>query len=530
MFKVNGQSFIGLVHVEIDNASVMQVLKCLHPSLIQRQAPQLKSLLTEPNLDEVCKVIERELGSLDEPENKVSKLSTITATYIYRHFLKRQDLSPYEYLRTLKKRGCPDFLESIRSMRGYNALHLAIKTKRDDFMKMLFYTNSWGRLAIDCVTAVNFRHKSLHAGYTPRRLVEALSFETRGYDMLNKFDRHDKVVRNLSPLCKACLCGSLESVLALVDTRPYLMEHKDETLSNCLFYACASGNAKLVDYLLRKGVPRGVVNRFGETPLHITAMCGHLEVLEVFSAHLRSFEIGRCPNKYGYAAVHYCAMYGDIEALRLYKQKDFKIDPKALTIAAKYRRWEAFYYLLELDMDVTQGANIEDRSAVHYVVINGNAHALKQLFERDQSADVRAKSADIQAKSADVRAKSVDVQAKSVDVRAKSADIRAKSADVQAKSVDVQAKSVDVRAKSADVRAVDKWQKNLLHLAADHGHDGVMQILIEEADKKLCLSDLICAHDIYICREQMLIVRGKDRGRKAWHWVKLKRLLARSFR
>jgi ankyrin repeat protein len=463
--KVNGQTFFGRVDVEVDQDSVLRVLKCLHPTLIQRHLHKLKSLIKERKFEELCQIIESEPQPNSEPEHTVPNLTSITATKIYKHFLKRNDLAPYEYLRFLKKQGCSDCLEQVRSMDGYNALHLAIKMERDDHMKMLFYNNNWGCLRNDIVQPVNVENESLHAGYTPRRLAEAFSYKTRGFEMINKFDRYDLLITHMEPVSKACLGGSLESVSALVDTHPYLMETKDENHSHCLFYACASGNARLVEFLIAKGVPRNVVNCHGETPLHITAMFGHLDVLEVFARHMPNFLLGGKPNKYGYCAVHYCAMYGDIDALKLYKQKGIKIDPKALTIAAKHRRWKAFQFILSQNINVNLGENDLKRSAIQYVVINGNPHGLKMLIE-----------------------------------------------------------------KGADITVKDKYEKNLLHLAAEHGHEGVLQILINEANERDCLPDLICAHDVYVGHDLMVVVRGKDRGRKAWHWVELKRLSALSFK
>jgi ankyrin repeat protein len=256
--------------------------------------------------------------------------------------------------------------------------------------------------------------------------------------------------------------GSIAFVSTMIEIRPYLMEEKDEYKANCLFYACASGSEKLVEYLLRKGVPRNVENIIGETPLHIAAMFGHLEVLNILSNHF--FEICGKLNKQGYNAMYYCSRFGDVDTLKHYKEKGFKIDAKALTIAAKYQQNEVFDFILRETDDVNQGRDEEGRLALHYVVINGNVHAVNELIQ-----------------------------------------------------------------KKADITLTDQYNRNVFHLAAEYGQRGVMEILIDEAKKINNLEQLISTKDIFTGRKLSVVVRGKDRGRNAWHWLELKRLYVISF-
>ncbi|KAK2147225.1 hypothetical protein LSH36_563g02078 [Paralvinella palmiformis] len=462
-FQINYRNFRSRnVETIIDVESAMGVLKYFHPNIVNQKARVLRKMIKDKKFEEFVKLVrEAPIGDSDA-EQRVHSLGASCATKIYEAFLNRNDLSPFQYLRYLKKAGCPDFLTQIRTSDGYNALHLAVKQESDDFMKMLFYANKWGFLRKDIVKPINVRRELRHVGYTPRRLAEALSFTDTGFQTLKIFDNYDRDIQSMPPLHKACLMGSIAFVSTMIEIRPYLMEEKDEYKANCLFYACASGSEKLVEYLLRKGVPRNVENIIGETPLHIAAMFGHLEVLNILSNHF--FEIRGKLNKQGYNAMYYCSRFGDVDTLKHYKEKGFKIDAKALTIAAKYQQNEVFDFILRETDDVNQGRDEEGRLALHYVVINGNVQAVNELIQ-----------------------------------------------------------------KKADITLTDQYNRNVFHLAAEYGQRGVMEILIDEAKKINNLEQLISTKDIFTGRKLSVVVRGKDRGRNAWHWLELKRLYVISF-
>lgn len=460
--KINSHTFIGELVTSLNSRDTRQVVKYFCPDVIKYKGHVLVKLIQESNLEELVKLIRETAAAEVRQDDRVHRLTCMCATQIYQAFLSRSDLSPFQYLRYLKKAGCPDFLTNIRSREGYNALHLAVKYESDDFMKMLFYANKWGCLRRDIVKPVNVKQETQHVGYVPRRLAEALSFKDTGFQILTQFDKYDLYWRYMPVLHKACLMGSIPFVSSIVDLHPDLMKEKDLNLANCLFYACASGNAKLVEYLLFKGAPRNVQNRILETPLHIAAMFGHLDVLNVLYSHF--FEIRGRENRYGYNALYYSVRFGDIDALKLYLEKGFKIDKKALTIAAKHQQNELLEFIIKEVDDVNTGKDDEGRVALHYAVINGNAYAVKLLMKKD------------------------------------------------------------------NIAFVDKYDKNVLHLAAEFGQKGIMNILINEAKQAGCLQQMISAKNIFTDMDLLIVIRGKDRGRKAWHWVELKRLYLKAFK
>ena len=460
--KVYSETFAGAIDPRIDVESAVRVLKYFQPNVVTYQTHAVTKLLQEGKVEELRKIINATSTTNAPKEGRVHKLGAMCATKIYEAFLKRSDLSPFQYLKYLEKAGLPDFLTEIRTADGYNALHLAIKEESEDFMKMLFYANKWGALRKDIVKPVNVRPELRHAGYVPRRLAEAFSFRDSGFHVLEKFDAYDQNLRSMPPLHKACLLGSLSFASSMIEIHPYLMEEKDASYANCLFYACASGNDKLVQYLLQKGVPRNVQNVHGETPLHMAAMFGHLNVLRVLSDDF--FDIRGTQSKHGYDALYYAARFGDIGALRLYREKRFRIDAKALTIAAKHEQHEAFDFILEEVADVNKGKDDEGRLALHYAVASGNDDAVRKLMK-----------------------------------------------------------------KKADITLLDKYDQNVLHLAAEHGQKVTLEYIINEAKRAGCLENMISTKNVFTDKGLLVVIRGKDRGRKAWHYVELRRLYVRAF-
>ncbi|NPA71354.1 MAG: hypothetical protein GXO35_00870 [Gammaproteobacteria bacterium] len=462
--KVGGQTFLGTIDVRLEHSSTLNVLKYFCPDVFRRNTRRLKELVKQDKLDEMTTLVKTQTAADMKTGGRVVSLRVMCATEIYVSILTSNDSSPFEYLRQVKKLGCPDFLTEIRTSDGYNALHLAVLEKKEEFLKMLFYANKWTALGNDFVKPVNVSQECPHNGYSPRRLAEALSYTNAGYEMLLMFDEYDRLMRYMPDLHKACLMGCLQFAVAMIESRHHLIEVKDEQNANCLFYASASGNAKLVNFLLKKGAPRNTPNTVGETPLHIAAMFGHLDVLEVMSNYF--FEIRGTVNVDGYNAVCYAARFSDMDTLKLYKQKGFTIDALALTTAVKYQQDGVFKFILADVKDVNKGADKEGRLALHHAVITGNAHAVKELLS-----------------------------------------------------------------KGADLSKLDKYGRNVFHLAAEFGRKDIVNILLNEAKKtgKKCLETLIGARDVLNIGELLVVVRGKDCGRKAWHVVQLNRWSTKAF-
>ncbi|KAK2151969.1 hypothetical protein LSH36_344g04026 [Paralvinella palmiformis] len=460
--RVNSELFVGRLETDIDMYSIMQALHYYNPEVGNRDDSFLPNLISAKKYDELTTLEQKIPTAVAKRQSKPNSLVTICVTQLCRAFLNSDPAHCFEFLRFIKKTGCSDLLTEIRTSEGYNVLHLAVKCENYEFLKLIFYTNKWGALRNDIVKPTNPVHGTPHVGYTARRLAEALSFKESGYKILKCFDEYDKYYRSMPSIHMACLMGSLELVSAMVESVPSLLETEDENESNCLLYACASGSAKLVNYLLSKDVSRNKKNKSGETPIHIATMFGHLTILEVLYKHF--VDIRGLTNDPGYTALDYGVKYGNIDVLKFYKDKGFKLNAKALTVAAKHRQKDAFDFILEEIPDVNEGSDEEGRLALHYSVINNNVSAVKRLLNL-----------------------------------------------------------------GADITLADRYNKNIFHLVAERGNEEITELLIDEAKRTDCFGELMKAKDIFIGKELITVIQGKDKGRRAWHLLELNRLTVRAF-
>ena len=66
-------------------------------------------------------------------------------------------------------------------------------------------------------------------------------------------------------------------------------------------------------------------------------------------------------------------------------------------------------------------------------------------------------------------------------------------------------------------------------MLADGGYATVLSVVIEKAKEKDCLQELVNDLDKYVGGELCFLIRGKDKGRQAWHYVEVKRRLVHIF-
>ena len=83
--------------------------------------------------------------------------------------------------------------------------------------------------------------------------------------------------------------------------------------------------------------------------------------------------------------------------------------------------------------------------------------------------------------------------------------------------------------RGADITATDKQRRNCLHLSVESKIWGCIPVLLEHAKKINCDSQILNQQDYFSGREIILLVRGRDRGRQAWHYVQVERDLVHKF-
>ena len=81
----------------------------------------------------------------------------------------------------------------------------------------------------------------------------------------------------------------------------------------------------------------------------------------------------------------------------------------------------------------------------------------------------------------------------------------------------------------ADIRCTNLQKRNVFHMAIESGSVAVLQRVIQEARTQHCIGELINSQDKYVGKERCFIVRGRDNGAAAFHYVECHRWLLSIF-
>ncbi len=82
----------------------------------------------------------------------------------------------------------------------------------------------------------------------------------------------------------------------------------------------------------------------------------------------------------------------------------------------------------------------------------------------------------------------------------------------------------------ADIRVNDKHGHNVLHAAVEGGNPKVLKLLLEHVAKEGILDELLNAQNRYLGGERCFLVRGRDKGQIAFHYVEVNRSIIHIFR
>ena len=306
-----------------------------------------------------------------------------------------------------------------------------------------------------------------YSGFTPRGIAEKLLFKAKGPKVLDEYDFYDQLSYSMTDLHKASLAGRKDFVEHVVSKTPESIQETDNNNSNCIFYASAGGNVEVVQFLLSKGADATLINGRKENCLHIATYLGRTHVVDAL-LKLKIDAFTRDEAKF--RAVDYTAVNGDEDTINVYRRHGVKLDDRLVSLAAKYKRLSMIKFMIETCSLSTQGLDDQRRTPLLNAVYCSHLESTKYLVSQ-----------------------------------------------------------------GADLLQKDKQHRNMLHLLADQykpdGEKGrVLPYLLDLAKEKCCLLKLVNSQDKFCGRELILLVRGRDKGRKAWHFVDVKRHLFSLFK
>ena len=81
----------------------------------------------------------------------------------------------------------------------------------------------------------------------------------------------------------------------------------------------------------------------------------------------------------------------------------------------------------------------------------------------------------------------------------------------------------------ADIRCTNLQKRNVFHMAVESGSVAVLQRVVQEARTQHCIGELVNSQDKYVGKERCFIVRGRDNGAAAFHYIECHRWLISIF-
>ncbi|KAK2559776.1 Transient receptor potential cation channel subfamily A member 1 [Acropora cervicornis] len=316
-------------------------------------------------------------------------------------------------------------------------------------------------------------------------------------------DAHDD--RDDTPLHTATRTGNVEIVLLQHNAkilapkgqgipREDILLHVDNADSTLLHLAVESGVAKVVELCLNEGaLPNTVKSSDGSTPIHLASSYGYMDILDILMQAV-AFIVDPPPDQDGMLPIHKAAQSNHVEVISYLLRQDVDqintTDYEGRTpvmLAAQFNCYDTVKVLLE------HGANVdlrdsENKTVLHYAI--GSSDIVREILK-----DVKATSL-IRAKD---RLGNTPLHYASCKGCVKDASIillkyRAGATITNGAGetplhiaarygcVSVAKKLMDGRGKRT-VNAIDVYERTPLHLAAQEGHEELVEFFLKREAK-----------------------------------------------
>lgn len=357
-----------------------------------------------------------------------------------------------------------------------NLLNTIAANKRHSFLEVIFHHGYWSML-----------YKS--------SVQEDAQYVGKSRTLVNEINRLQEWEESLSKLSKLCRDNaSFKKVEKRLKRFPSeATTHVDAEGCNALYFACIAGREDLLRAIARAGASIHKTSKSKRSLLHITAICGHCHLIPVLQeiglniaiqasmtdSPVFSMRYGLLPEEHGLLPEEHMAQSGHVDCLKslLAVLGRETVSTRCLILAAQFGNIPFITYLLTtLNVAYDNPDHLYGMTALHAAATSGITSTLQHLLSLESTTDDW-------------------------------------------------------------IRQRDHRNRTILHHAVESGNKDMVTLVLKKAhelDTKLGkngeqVRDLLIAQDYFHGNTLGYLIRGKDKGRKAWHFVDVHRMCAHAF-
>ena len=257
---------------------------------------------------------------------------------------------------------------------GHTVLHAIVEHNKPPYLFAIHRLGLWEIFRGQKVARSS--EKLTCVGKDAREIAECV---TKSRKLVLAIDEVDEWQKSMTTLHKLAREQNLIKLRKYIGRHPSLVNDLDSNGSNALYWACVSGNVKVVSLLQESGVKSSCVNKKGETLLHITCITGHSHLVQFLVKELNvPTDI---KDKSGRTAISYTAENGDLETLKELLACRVHLTSELLPLSAFYGRG---VYLKTLTLEHHVDLNTKDengKTAFIRAAEGGRCHIIEDLVQ-----------------------------------------------------------------------------------------------------------------------------------------------------
>jgi ankyrin repeat protein len=284
-----------------------------------------------------------------------------------------------------------DILIEHRNPLVQELFHAALKTDLIEFKRIIVHNpeliNEFAVVRLEKDNKLSVKEVQIMHFLTRICFTQAIEFILNNYNQLidvNQIDSH-----GWTPLLIATYLSHTEMVNLLLQNGANT-EYTTHSNKTGLFFASSNGDKEIVKAYLGAGANPSTQNKYGMTPLAITSLKGHVDVVKLLLSY-RSEDLNK-PAKDGFTPLMFATWLGHVEIMEFLIEKGANIEQSnnfgatALHMAAQQGQCQAIKILLKFSPLIEAKTN-KGLTPLYIATIKGHSEVIKILLNAGANKD-----------------------------------------------------------------------------------------------------------------------------------------------